>query len=159
MAEFKRGGNRSSFSRGSRSGGFGNRGGGFGGRNRDFGSGERRRVEMHDAVCDQCGKQCQVPFKPTGDKPVFCSDCFRKNEGSNGNSGSMNQRPVQSGVSLEQLNQINAKLDKILKFIQNLEVEVDNEDLVEDDEDGEDAVLEKDEDLEKVGEDEDDENS
>ena len=71
----------------------------------------------------------------------------------------MNQRPVQSGVSLEQLNQINAKLDKILKFIQNLEVEVDNEDLVEDDEDGEDAVLEKDEDLEKVGEDEDDENS
>src|SRR3989344_1104997 len=120
---------------------------------------EKRTLEMHDVTCDKCKKQCQVPFKPTGDKPVFCSDCFRKNEGSSGNSGSMNQRPVQSGVSLEQLNQINAKLDKILKFIQNLEVEVDGEDLAEDDEDGEDAVLEKDADLEKVDEDEDDENS
>nr|MDD6336165.1 zinc-ribbon domain containing protein [bacterium] len=32
---------------------------------------------MYPAVCAQCGKECQVPFQPTGDKPVYCSDCFR----------------------------------------------------------------------------------
>lgn len=33
--------------------------------------------QMSDAVCAKCGAQCQVPFKPRGDKPVYCSDCFR----------------------------------------------------------------------------------
>ena len=32
--------------------------------------------EMHPAVCDQCGKDTMVPFRPRGDKPVYCSDCF-----------------------------------------------------------------------------------
>jgi len=33
--------------------------------------------EMFDAVCASCGKTCQVPFQPTGEKPVYCSDCFQ----------------------------------------------------------------------------------
>lgn len=32
----------------------------------------------HPAVCAECGKDCEVPFIPRGDKPVYCSDCFRK---------------------------------------------------------------------------------
>ena len=32
--------------------------------------------EMHPAVCAQCGKDTTVPFKPRGDKPVYCRDCF-----------------------------------------------------------------------------------
>ncbi len=32
--------------------------------------------EMHPVVCDQCGKDAMVPFIPSGDKPVYCSDCF-----------------------------------------------------------------------------------
>ncbi|HLD57392.1 MAG TPA: CxxC-x17-CxxC domain-containing protein [archaeon] len=58
-----------------REGGFrgGGGGGGFGGR-RSFG-GPR---EMHDAVCSDCGQQTQVPFKPSGDRPVYCRDCFQK---------------------------------------------------------------------------------
>ena len=32
--------------------------------------------EMHPAVCAQCGKDTTVPFRPRGDKPVYCSDCF-----------------------------------------------------------------------------------
>lgn len=63
---------------GGRSGGFGGGGrggprgggGGFGGRDRD------ERPEMHSTECDECGKRCQVPFKPTGSKPIFCSECF-----------------------------------------------------------------------------------
>lgn len=44
------------------------------------GSDSRPSVEMHEATCSQCNKSCQVPFKPNGRKPVFCSDCFRRDE-------------------------------------------------------------------------------
>jgi len=47
-----------------------------GGNNRGFDRGPR---EMHDAKCTKCGKQCQVPFKPTPGKDVLCQDCFRAN--------------------------------------------------------------------------------
>ena len=49
-------------------------GGGFGG---SYGS--RPPREMHTVVCAECGKDAQVPFKPTGDRPVYCSDCFNRN--------------------------------------------------------------------------------
>ena len=39
--------------------------------------GSRAPREMHAAVCDQCGKETQVPFVPTSGKPVYCSDCFQ----------------------------------------------------------------------------------
>ena len=42
---------------------------------RGFGGGDR---PMYDAVCSDCGKECQVPFKPTEGRPVYCRDCFRK---------------------------------------------------------------------------------
>jgi len=34
--------------------------------------------EMHKAVCADCGKECEVPFKPTEGRPVFCKECFMK---------------------------------------------------------------------------------
>ncbi len=36
------------------------------------------RREMFPAVCAQCGKDTQVPFQPRGDRPVYCSDCYSK---------------------------------------------------------------------------------
>ncbi|OGY41872.1 MAG: hypothetical protein A2Y82_05450 [Candidatus Buchananbacteria bacterium RBG_13_36_9] len=45
---------------------------------RDFG----QRPPMHEAVCAECGQVCEVPFKPTGDKPVYCSNCFTARQGS-----------------------------------------------------------------------------
>lgn len=33
--------------------------------------------EMHKTICAECGVTTQVPFKPSNDKPVYCSDCFR----------------------------------------------------------------------------------
>lgn len=133
----KSGGRPSGSRFGGRSGGFGGRSrGGFGGRGfrgRDSGRSDRRPLEMHDVVCSKCGKQCQVPFKPTGNKPVLCRDCFRNKDDS---SGSRNQdRPSQSGASSEQFNQINAKLDKIIKVLQDLEMDEDSgKDLEEDSE-------------------------
>jgi len=32
---------------------------------------------MHDATCGDCGKQCQVPFEPRQDKPVYCRSVFQ----------------------------------------------------------------------------------
>lgn len=29
-------------------------------------------------ICTECGKEAQLPFKPRGDRPVYCSDCFGK---------------------------------------------------------------------------------
>ncbi len=45
---------------------------------------ERREREMFPAVCAQCGKDTQVPFQPSGDKPVYCSDCYSAQRSSNG---------------------------------------------------------------------------
>ena len=34
--------------------------------------------EMHPTVCASCGKECEVPFEPKGDRPVYCTECFTK---------------------------------------------------------------------------------
>ena len=33
--------------------------------------------QMYSAVCAECGKECQIPFEPRNDRPVYCSECFR----------------------------------------------------------------------------------
>ena len=33
-------------------------------------------VAMHKATCSECGRACEVPFRPSNGKPVFCKDCF-----------------------------------------------------------------------------------
>ena len=40
--------------------------------------GYRQQREMHPAVCAECGKDTEVPFEPTGDRPVYCRDCFSR---------------------------------------------------------------------------------
>lgn len=62
-----------------RDGGRGGRGGFGGGRGGRDDFSERR---MYTAKCAECGDSCQVPFRPTGERPVYCSDCFRDMEGS-----------------------------------------------------------------------------
>ncbi len=48
---------------------------------RDGGGGFGSRLrEMHKAVCADCKKECEVPFKPSGDRPVYCKDCFSKHK-------------------------------------------------------------------------------
>jgi len=32
--------------------------------------------QLYDVKCAKCGKQTQVPFKPSGDRPVYCRDCY-----------------------------------------------------------------------------------
>lgn len=35
--------------------------------------------ELFPATCASCGENTQVPFKPTGSRPVYCSNCFSRN--------------------------------------------------------------------------------
>lgn len=108
---FKKGDNgnaRRSDDRGNRNYGERNRDRDFG--NRDFGLDSR--PGMHKAVCDECGSPCEVPFRPSGDKPVFCSNCFKKGGASNNSSGNKNTEQLK-----EQLEILNIKLDRILKIL------------------------------------------
>ena len=43
--------------------------------NRSYNSTPR---QMFNIKCSTCGKDAQVPFEPRGDRPVYCSDCYRK---------------------------------------------------------------------------------
>lgn len=39
---------------------------------------KRVGTDLHAAVCAQCGANTQVPFKPTGARPVLCRECFKQ---------------------------------------------------------------------------------
>jgi len=47
--------------------------------NRGGSRGGRPQREMHAATCAACGTETQVPFRPSGDRPVYCRNCFTNN--------------------------------------------------------------------------------
>ena len=83
-------------------------------RSSNFASDRRERPsfgadrQMHDAVCAKCGDNCQVPFRPTDSKPVYCSNCFKKDENRGGRD---------NGDVTEQIKQLHVKIDKLMKFL------------------------------------------
>ncbi|MDA8096769.1 MAG: zinc-binding protein [Desulforudis sp.] len=40
--------------------------------------------QMYTVVCASCGVETEVPFEPTGSRPVYCRDCFQANRQSYG---------------------------------------------------------------------------
>jgi len=71
---------------------------------------------MFKAVCDSCHTSCEVPFRPNGEKPVYCKDCFGKSEKG---SSSHSAKPDQFNKQFETLS---AKLDEIIKLLSPKEV-------------------------------------
>lgn len=71
---------------------------------------------LFTVTCAKCGGPAEVPFRPRENKPVYCSDCFRK-------SGNYNTpRPSSFGSKSEsssksELDAINQKLDKIMEAL------------------------------------------
>jgi CxxC-x17-CxxC domain-containing protein len=69
------------FGGGGGGGGRGGYGGGGGGGGRGGcgggGGGDRGPRQMFPATCASCGQQTEVPFKPSGNRPVYCRDCFQ----------------------------------------------------------------------------------
>lgn len=80
---------------------------------RGFSGDSRGPVQMHQAVCDNCGKNCEVPFRPTSGKPVYCSNCF----GEKKEAGESRNRQYQPEYK-EQFEALNNKLDKILQLLE-----------------------------------------
>jgi len=67
-----------------RSGGSSYGRGGYG-RGSSYGRGSRfsrddRPREMFNATCADCGNECQIPFKPKDDRPVYCRECFQNHK-------------------------------------------------------------------------------
>jgi CxxC-x17-CxxC domain-containing protein len=119
MRDFKSRGNSGFGARG------GSRGGGFG--KKSFG-GDRGPITMHKTVCDQCKKPCEVPFRPTEGKPVYCNNCFGgKREG----SASDYRTPARtdfgadikkvSGEEIKkQIEVLNVKIDRLTQVIEDM---------------------------------------
>jgi DNA-directed RNA polymerase len=130
MAEFRHGGHGGGFkSRG------GDRGGFRGARNGGFHGGDRGPVIMTKTICDQCHKPCEVPFRPTAGKPVYCNACFggKKEVGFNKNGPARNgdyKTPPRtdfgadinkvSGIEIKkQIENLNIKIDRLTKLIED----------------------------------------
>ena len=75
---------------------------------RRFDTGDRK---MYEATCSKCGEPCEVPFKPSGDKPVYCDECFGASKGEHPGSKKTDNSTIQ-------FEQFNAKLDKIIKILE-----------------------------------------
>ncbi|MDZ7798422.1 MAG: CxxC-x17-CxxC domain-containing protein [Patescibacteria group bacterium] len=91
---------------------------------RDFRKGDR---PMFSAVCDQCGQECQVPFRPTSGKPIYCNDCFAKegrsgdrrgNKSWRGRSDRRNRDGAGNKQLAEQLKSLGYKLDKVISILE-----------------------------------------
>src|SRR5436190_23712432 len=99
----------------------------FGGNSFNRGGDRGTDRPMFKTVCSNCGKECEVPFRPTNGKPVYCSDCFEKmgntRSDSPRNDFGRDERPSFRPApafdqSRAQLDAINVKLERILKILE-----------------------------------------
>lgn len=112
--------------RGDNRGGFKSEGRGFGRQN--FGNDDRRErgpVTMHQAICAECGKSCEVPFRPSGERPVYCSNCFESKRDGDDRAprkdfGRQNFARDGSDKNRDQLETIINKLDQLIRSIDRL---------------------------------------
>jgi CxxC-x17-CxxC domain-containing protein len=63
-------------------GGYSSGGGGYSSGGGGGGGYGRQDREMFSATCSTCGQEARVPFQPRGDKPVYCSNCFKPRQSS-----------------------------------------------------------------------------
>jgi CxxC-x17-CxxC domain-containing protein len=128
---------------GKRFGGFGGGSGRrIGGRGGFGGDRDRGPVTMHQAICNKCGKPCEVPFRPTGGKPIYCNDCFegKRETGTSRGADRFSQRNYDSykasvkpdfrsdigkgdnGEIEKQLEALNEKMDRLIKAVEAMAI-------------------------------------
>ncbi len=84
--------------------------------------------QKFDAICSNCGKKCQVPFRPDGEKPVYCKDCFGAPREAMAGKKKFSSGPVTNfsapaagGKSIADLTRqiaaMNTKIDAMLKIL------------------------------------------
>ena len=93
---------------------------------------------MYQAICDQCGKPCEVPFRPVEGRPVFCTTCFgtKRDGGDNRGGDRSSQRGFSDSKTItrtdfggfvgrengdevrKQLELLNGKMDRLVKAME-----------------------------------------
>jgi CxxC-x17-CxxC domain-containing protein len=84
--------------------------------------------EMHQAECSACHKMCEVPFKPNGTKPVFCQNCFKRDEDrdSRGSRDSFQKRDFNAPRSFAPASQSNDhRIDDLKRQMMTLDSKLD----------------------------------
>lgn len=107
--------------------------------------GSNRDKPLYKATCSECGKSCEVPFRPSGEKPVFCSDCFNKKRDpsdTRGGKRDFNDRhaprqeysrpadprapykpaPVNTDDTKRALSEISMKLDRLIAAMEKINI-------------------------------------
>ncbi len=64
------------------------------------GNGPRERTYTQ-VICADCNKECEIPFKPSGDHPVYCKECFSKRKKGNLFNANRDNRPEERDFSQE----------------------------------------------------------
>lgn len=97
---------------------------GFNRRDSERSSSKDTGFQLYHAVCDKCGRDCDIPFKPTGNKPVYCRSCFKAGASESNNFDRrvesrerFEPRASTQNVTPEDIEKINRKLDKIMKAL------------------------------------------
>ncbi len=87
------------------------------------------KKEMHKAQCATCGNECEVPFRPNGSKPVYCNDCFKRDDSPRGprqdfsprqsfHNDRPNARPDQAFNDLKaELRVVNQNLERLIMIM------------------------------------------
>lgn len=131
----------SNFNKGNRPGAGGGKkfGGGRFGKpefvKKSWGDGRSSDRQVFEATCANCHKRCEVPFRPNGDKPVYCNECFGNKGGGmgGGRDGERFQKrdfvysqPAhnESGKGMDdlkrQLEGVNAKLERLIQAVEKM---------------------------------------
>lgn len=87
---------------------------------------------MHKAICAECGTTCEVPFRPNGEKPVYCKNCFgnmgRGDTGGDRFPRKENMAPTRvwpapeknkgnNDAVIKQLEAVNGKLERLIQAV------------------------------------------
>ncbi|MEK9160610.1 MAG: CxxC-x17-CxxC domain-containing protein [Patescibacteria group bacterium] len=93
--------------------------------------------QMHKANCSKCNNVCEVPFRPNGKKPVFCSNCFVKDDAPRTSYGpkrefsprpSFNATPPRENQDMKELKMhmqgVNDKLTRLIHLMESAQAPV-----------------------------------
>lgn len=100
---------------------FDKHGGGDDRKERNYNRFDSEERQMFSAVCDSCGKRCEVPFRPSSNKPIYCSDCFARKDDPDFNPSGGNKDKEEKTLNVqlkEQLDVLNGKLDRLLRALE-----------------------------------------
>ncbi|MEK7460414.1 MAG: CxxC-x17-CxxC domain-containing protein [Patescibacteria group bacterium] len=140
MTEYnKRGGSSGFGGRGGKPSFGSHRGGGSSFSKKNWGDkgGSSAPFTLFKAICAKCNKPCEVPFRPTGGKPVYCKECFgteggtfkgdtrgdrfpKKDFGERNSYAPRAESTPNNDAVMKQLETINTKLEQLIRAVEAL---------------------------------------